>query len=130
LEYRQPVTEQRGPMDEILKNLESGDPVLQDTAIRALEQIGDNRAVAILAGYLDRRSWRQAKGFDPEWRGPHGERPQGRVVYEPLSHGAAKALARIVPDPPPGHDQQPITDELIERWKEWWVAHRNRYEQK
>jgi HEAT repeat protein len=117
-------------MDEILKNLESGDPVLQDAATRALEQIGDNRAVVILALCLDRGSWRQSKGFDPEWRGPHGERPQGRVVYEPLSYVAAKALARIVPDPSPGHDQQPITDDLIDRWKEWWATHRNRYESK
>jgi hypothetical protein len=126
-----PTGPQGGKPDEIegiRKALTSGDPELEDAGIRALEQFGSDRAIAVLAGCLNRKSWRQSKGFDPSWRGPKGERLQGRVVYQPLSHMAARALARMVPDPPIGHDQDPMTEDVIERWRLWWIDHRARYE--
>ena len=112
----------------ILKNLESDLPEIQDKAIQQLEQMGTPEAVVILARCLDKREWRQEKGFDPQQRGPKGERPLGREVYEPLSFLAAKALARLVPNPPVPPKETFITEEYIEAWKAWWAENRSEYD--
>jgi len=112
---------------ELRQALASDDPDVQDEAIRRLEELGGAQAISLLAACLDERSWRQQKGFDPDWRGPHGERLQGRMVYEPLSHLAIRALARLVPDPPSTVPDL-VTEEDVVRWKEWWELNRSKYE--
>ncbi|HEX6924296.1 MAG TPA: hypothetical protein VF167_02645 [Longimicrobiaceae bacterium] len=49
------------------------------------------------------------------------------MVYEPLSHLAIRALARLVPDPPSTVPDL-VTEEDVVRWKEWWELNRSKYE--
>lgn len=113
--------------NEIIAALHGDDPDAQDAAIRSLERIGNDAAVAMLAECLEHDEWRQAKGFDPDWRGPSGERPQGRMVYEPLGHLAVKALARLVPNPPRPAPADPVTEEDVAAWKAWWERNKEDY---
>ena len=72
-----------------MQELASDDPVIQNNAINKLEQIGTHQAIIILVDCMDYTKWRQAKGFDPNWRNQIGEHLQGRNIYEPLSYMAA-----------------------------------------
>lgn len=114
-------------LNEIEAALQSDDPATQDRAIATLEEIGSAEAIRVLAGCLEYEAWRQEKGFDPDWRGPGGERLQGRSIYEPLSHLAAKALARLIPDPPVSPGTEPITEAEIREWRKWWAENEDRY---
>jgi hypothetical protein len=111
----------------LLKELKNDDPEIQDAAIRKIEEAGGREAIIALAKYLDHNQWRQAKGFDVNWRGPKGERLEGRNVYEPLSHLAAKALARLIPNPPVSPGETLITTEHVEEWKTWWKENKMQY---
>jgi hypothetical protein len=115
------------PLDELSRALGSDDPQVQDDAVRRLEALGGSQAISLLAACLDQGAWRQAKGFDPDWRGPAGERLQGRIIYEPLSYLAVRALVGLVPDPPAPPLSDPLTDEDVRRWKAWWERNRERY---
>lgn len=114
-------------MDNILEELNSDDPEIQDNAIKKLETIGDNQSIIELVKCLDDNKWRQAKGFDPNWRGPQGERLQGRNIYEPINYMAAKSLARIIPEPPVSPSENQINLEHIKKWKQWWNENKNHY---
>ena len=106
-------------LDEILSELYSDDPAIQDDAIKKLTYVGGKDSIRTLAKLLDDTKWRQMKGFDPNQRGPHGEIPQGRVLYPPRSLLAMKALAQIVPNPPASSTIEP-TEEDLPKWREWW----------
>jgi hypothetical protein len=114
-------------IDRFIEELGNDDPEVQDDAIKKLEKIGDHYAIIALVKCLDDNKWRQAKGFDPNWRGPQGESLQGRNVYEPLSYLASKALARLVPNPPVNLGKEPITMEHVKKWKTWWEKNRSYY---
>jgi len=110
--------------------LNSDDPNIQDDAIRKLEELGTDHAIATLAGCLDHNKWRQAKGFDPERRGPNGELPQGRLIYEPLSYMALRSLSRMISGAPTVPMDRPLSDEDVINWKSWWSENKNSFVKK
>jgi hypothetical protein len=113
---------------QIVNQLQANDPAVKSAGIEELTYIGGNGAIRALAGLLyDPTSWSSEQGFKPEARGPRGERPIGREVYEPPSYEAMRALAKIVADPP--QPAPSATDEeRLQVWRSWWEAHRNQYE--
>jgi len=110
--------------DQILKDLKSNDPQLQDSAIRQLKQTGSDEAIQILAECLNYVKWREK----PEWRGPSQEAAEGRVIYEPLSFLAAEALASIIPAAP-RQPERLLTAEFVIQMKLWWEQNKDHYQQ-
>jgi len=113
-------------MDEILAELKNEEPVSQDNAIKKLTYVANNKAIEVLIGLLGNNKPRKMKGYDPNMRGPKGEMPQGKILYEPINVIAMKALATIIPNPIVSADKLPA-QENIQKWREWWQANSNRY---
>jgi len=113
---------QKKQMDEILVELESNDPSLQDNAIKKLIYVANNEAIKALAKLLDDNKWRKG----PDWVGPKGERAMDKVFYSPRSELAMKALSQIVQNPPTSPPIEP-TEEHLQEWREWWAKNKDRY---
>lgn len=113
-------------MNEILAELQSDDPMSQDHAIKKLAYIANNEAMEVLVNLLEDNKPRKMKGYDPNMRGPKGEMPQGKILYEPINVIAMKTLATIIPNPIIPADKLP-TQENIQKWREWWEANSNKY---
>ena len=107
-------------INSILKQLTDDDPLVQNTAVNALEQLGNKEAVTILVKLLDDTKWRGAKGFDPNARLSTGEAPQGRNIYEPLGYLALQSLERLIPASSFAPLRLFVTDDDLQRWKLWW----------
>ncbi len=112
-------------MSEILTEMKSDDPTVQDNAIRKLVYVSNDEAIRNLIALLDDAGPRKMKEYDPEQRGPHGEIPQGKIIYLPINVMAMKALAEIVPNPVIASGKEP-TQEEIQLWLEWWKLNRNK----
>lgn len=106
-------------MAEILAEVESVEPGIQDYAIRKLAYVGSPRAVEILVSLLENDEPRKTK----EWRGPNGEKPLDKLIYYPINIMALRALAEIMPNPIVvlGKREFP-TQEDVRRWLEWWES--------
>lgn len=113
-------------MSEILAELKSDNPMLQDHAIKKLAYVANSQAIEVLVNLLENNKSRKMKGYDPNMRGPKGEMPQGKILYEPINVIAMKALAVIIPNPIISVDKLPA-QENIQKWREWWVANSNKY---
>jgi len=87
-------------MGQILSEANSDDPRLQERAVSKLAYVGGKEAIATLIGLLGIDKYRDQKGGEPNRRGPNGELPFERVIFEPLNLDAMKVLAQIVPNPP------------------------------
>lgn len=101
-------------LNEILREAEGDDLAVQYIAIsRKLPYVGGPKVVGVLVRLLDDTDYHSVFGK----AGPNGELPN-RVVYEPPSFLAMKALAQIVPNPPVNPQVQP-TEAHIQIWREW-----------
>jgi len=114
-------------MDEILAELKSDEPMSQDNAIKKLTYVANNKAIEVLVGLLENDKPRKMKGYDPNMRGPKGEMPQGKILYEPINVLAMKALATIIPNLIILADNKLPSQENIQKWREWWQANSNKY---
>lgn len=105
---------------EILNELKSDDPAVQDNAVKKLTYVGGYESIRALINLLDDSAWREMKGFDPNRRGPKGEAPQGDVAFLPLGYMAMLALSQIAPNPPVPAGTAPKA-EHIPLWRKWWA---------
>ena len=112
-------------LDEILKEANSDDPAIQQAAVKKLGYIGGRDAIGALVGLLDQNKYRSMKGFDPNRRGPNGERPQGREVFPPLNLDAMRALSQIVSSPPVDPRATP-TEADVATWRRWYEANKDK----
>lgn len=112
--------------DEILAELKSDEPMSQDNAIKKLTYVANNKAIEILISLLENNSPRKMKGYDSNMRGPKGEMPQGKILYEPINVIAMKALATIIPNPIISANKLPSQGN-IQKWREWWQVNSNKY---
>jgi hypothetical protein len=112
--------------DEIVNELSSEDPSLQDDAFRKLAYVGGSLAVKTVALFLtDTKydSWREMKQ-EPV---PDGQKHMDVVGFEPLSWMAVRVLAEILPDPVTTPGRTP-TKESVQKWREWWEANKSKYQ--
>lgn len=115
-------------LDEILSELNSDTPKVQDDAIKKLSYVRNNKSIKALVQLLDDpqfTKYRSLKGSGTN--GKQDEKPRlDRALYEPLSYMAMKALANIVPNPPIDPKTQPTKDH-IQKWQHWWENNKGKY---
>ena len=114
----------------IIGELRSTNAVVQHHAFESAEYVGGNDMIVALAQLLDDTTGYTTEGVTN--KGSAGEVPQGDLVYEPPRLRAAKALAKLVKSPPVlpvGPEKKYCTERDVERWREWWNAHKAEYGQ-
>ena len=108
----------------ILAEANSDDPMLQEHAVSKLAYVGGKDAIKILIGLLGIDKDRYAKWYDPNRRGPNGERPICVVIYEPLNLVAMRALAQMVSAAPVDPKAEP-TQSDVSLWRKWYLTHKD-----
>jgi hypothetical protein len=108
---------------EIMDEIHSVNPDIQENAIKKLLYIGGSRSIRTLAGLLSEEKWRTVEIPNTSTNTP----PTPSIkYYPPLSHVAIENLSKLVRNPPtqPGVE---ATENVLKKWKYWWKANQAKY---
>jgi hypothetical protein len=117
---------QKQQFDEILKQVDSDEPAIQQDAINKLTYIANNEAIRALFKIISTSQHRKPRVFGNK-PGPHGEMPDDIFIADPLAIWAMDALSKIVPDTPPVPKRK-YSDDDFKRWQAWWEQNKDKYQ--
>jgi len=103
---------------EVQKELLHGNPYEQTNAFEKLTYINGKNAIVLVAKFLNQEGQPMEKG------------PKDKVFFPPYSKLAVFGLSKMVEDPiskPNTIDD--ITQEDVNKWRQWWNENKTQYEQ-
>jgi hypothetical protein len=112
-----------------LTALRSDRPEKQSAAIAALSKLACRESVFVLGALLENKEenmkWR-ALGNDLIMPDGRPVKRRSRIIYEPLSHLAVKALGSLaISDLKKVGEFDRVGDGDLEDWRGWWVLHKD-----